>query len=65
MALCALHVAQSSNMLSVTIKYTTTTLYLKMASSFPLNNKHIGPLLDMRVLEVQHIKDVLSEVKIW
>ena len=62
---CALQLAHGSTILSTTIKSTTTKHYLKVALSSPLNHKQLDPLLDARSLEVQCIKDVLSEVKRW
>ena len=65
MALCALHLAQGSTILSSIIKSTTIKYHLKSVSSIPLKFKQIDPLLEKRGLEAQCIKEVLSEVKQW
>ena len=65
MALYALHLEEGSTILSTTINSTTIKLYLKVASSVPLNHKYLDPLLETRGIEAQCIKDFLSEVKRW
>ena len=63
MALYALCLAQVRTKLNTTIKFTPTKLYLREASTVPLNHKQLDPLLGTRGLEAQCIKDVLSEVR--
>ena len=46
-------------------KFHHYTLHLKVASSESLYHKILDLLLDTRGLEVQYIKEVLSEVKQW
>ena len=59
MVLCTLHLAQVSTILSTAITSTTVKWHLKTASSAPLNYEQLDLMLDMRGLEVQHIKDTL------
>ena len=65
MDLHALYLVQVSTMLSSTMKSTAIKYYLNAASSISLESKQLDLLLDMRGLEAQCIKDVLSEVKLW